>query len=123
MPRKPKKPAEKLAPVADEVLDQFGPASGMSMADIDSATRRLKRALMERMLAGELTPGGEAWLQVRGRTDEPIEGQSDVEISIHDARPIQTQHDRTCIFVHSVTVFACSIETTTEYFPNCVRRV
>jgi putative transposase len=64
MPRKPKKPAEKLAPVADEVLDQFGPKSGMSMDDINAATRRLKRALVERMLGGELShhlgypPGG-----------------------------------------------------------------
>ena len=64
MPRTPKKPAEKLAPVADDILDQFGPAAGMSMEDIDAATRRLKRALVERMLGGELThhlgypPGG-----------------------------------------------------------------
>jgi putative transposase len=64
MPRTPKKPAEKLAPVADAVLDQFGPAAGMSMAEIDAATRRLKRALVERMLGGELShhlgypPGG-----------------------------------------------------------------
>lgn len=55
MPRTPKKPTEKLAPVVDEVLDQFGPAVGMSMADIDAATRRLKKALMERMLGGELS--------------------------------------------------------------------
>jgi putative transposase len=55
MPRTPKKAAEKLAPVADEILDQFGPATGMSMADIDAATRRLKKSLMERMLGGELT--------------------------------------------------------------------
>lgn len=65
MPRTPKKPAETLAPVADTVLDHFGPAAGMSMADIDQATRRLKRALMERMLGGELShhlgypPGGD----------------------------------------------------------------
>jgi len=50
-----KKPAEKLTPVADAILDQFGPASGMTMADIDAATRRLKRALVERMLGGELS--------------------------------------------------------------------
>ena len=64
MPRTPKKPVEKLAPVADAILDQFGPASGMSMAEIEAATRRLKRALVERMLGGELShhlgyaPGG-----------------------------------------------------------------
>ena len=55
MPRTLKKPAEKVAPVADAVLDHFGPATGMSMADIDAATRRLKRALVERMLGGELS--------------------------------------------------------------------
>jgi len=55
MPRTPKKPTEQLAPVAEEVLDEFGPASGMSMDDIDAATRRLKKALMERMLGGELS--------------------------------------------------------------------
>ena len=64
MPRTPKKPAEKLAPVADAILDQFGPAAGMSMAEIDAATRRLKRALVWRMLGGERShhlgypPGG-----------------------------------------------------------------
>ena len=64
MPRTPKKPTEKLPPVADAVLDQFGPAAGMSMDQIDAATRRLKAALVERMLGGELThhlgytPGG-----------------------------------------------------------------
>lgn len=64
MPRTPKKSAEDLAPVADAILDQFGPPSGMSMDDIEAATRRLKRALMERMLGGELShhlgypPGG-----------------------------------------------------------------
>lgn len=35
MTRKPKKAVERLAPVADEILDQFGPAEGMSMEDID----------------------------------------------------------------------------------------
>ena len=65
MARTPKKLSEKLAPVADTVLDQFGPATGMSMADIDAATRRLKKALVERMLGGELShhlgypPGGD----------------------------------------------------------------
>ena len=55
MTRKPKKAVERLAPVAAEVLDQFGPAAGMSMEDIDAATRRLKQALVERMLGGELS--------------------------------------------------------------------
>jgi putative transposase len=51
----PKKSSEPLAPVADAILDAFGPATGMSMEQIDAATRRLKRALVERMLGGELT--------------------------------------------------------------------
>ena len=64
MARTPKKAAERLDPVAEAVVDQFGPASGMSMEDINAATRRLKKALMERMLGGELShhlgypPGG-----------------------------------------------------------------
>ena len=55
MPRTSKKRAEKAAPVADEILDQFGPATGMTMDEIDAATRRLKAALVERMLGGELS--------------------------------------------------------------------
>jgi transposase-like protein len=55
MPLIPKKSVEKLPPIDAAVLDQFGPAAGMSMADIDAATRRLKRALVERMLGGELS--------------------------------------------------------------------
>jgi putative transposase len=55
MPRTPKKRAEKAPPVADEILDQFGPATGMTMEEIDAATRRLKAALVERMLGGELS--------------------------------------------------------------------
>jgi putative transposase len=54
MSRVPRKPVEQLAPVAEEVLDQFGPAAGMLMEEIDAATRRLKKALMER-LGGELS--------------------------------------------------------------------
>jgi len=54
MARQTKKPVEKLAPVADAIVDEFGPATGMSMTEIDAATRRLKRALVERMLGGEL---------------------------------------------------------------------
>ena len=65
MARTRKTPVEKLPPVTEDVLDQFGPASGMSMEDINAATRRLKQALIERMLGGELShhlgypPGGE----------------------------------------------------------------
>jgi len=55
MARTPKKSAERLDPVAEAVLDQSDPASGMSIEDINAATRRLKKALMERMLGGELS--------------------------------------------------------------------
>jgi putative transposase len=65
MARTRKKPVERQPAVAEEVLDQFGPAAGMSMEDINAATRRLKQALIERMLGGELShhlgypPGGD----------------------------------------------------------------
>jgi len=35
--------------------------------------------------AHPLRPGCHGWLQLRGTTDEPIKGQSDVEISVHQA--------------------------------------
>jgi len=59
--RKPK-PTDGL----ETILDQFaGPARPMSQAEVDVITRRFKKALVERMLGGELThhlgdpPGGE----------------------------------------------------------------
>ena len=55
----------KATDVPDEVLDHFaGPARPMSAADVDTVMRRFKKALVERMLGGELThhlgypPGG-----------------------------------------------------------------
>ncbi len=58
--RKPKPPD-----IPEEVLDHFaGPARPMSQADVDAITRRFKKAIVERMLNGELThhlgypPGG-----------------------------------------------------------------
>lgn len=52
--------------VPDEILDHFaGPARPMSAADVDTVMRRFKKALVERMLGGELThhlgypPGGD----------------------------------------------------------------
>src|SRR5437016_1384179 len=51
--------------VSEDVLDHFaGPARPMSAEDVESVMRRFKKALMERMLDGELThhlgypPGG-----------------------------------------------------------------
>jgi transposase-like protein len=67
MPRttkREKRRTECLAPVPDEILDHFAPDRPMTAAEIDAAGRRLKKALMERMLAGELSyhlgypPGG-----------------------------------------------------------------
>ena len=52
--------------VPQEILDQFGgPARPMSQVEVDAITKRFKKALVERMLGGELThhlgypPGGE----------------------------------------------------------------
>jgi transposase-like protein len=67
MPRtvkREKRPAETLEPVPDEILDHFALDRPMTAGEIDTATRRLKKALMERMLGGELSyhlgypPGG-----------------------------------------------------------------
>jgi len=58
------RPAERLARVPDEILDHFAPDRPMTAEEIDAAGRRLKKALMERMLGGELShhlgypPGG-----------------------------------------------------------------
>ena len=52
--------------VPETILDQFaGPARPMSQAEVESILKRFKKALVERMLGGELThhlgypPGGE----------------------------------------------------------------
>jgi transposase-like protein len=67
MPRttkREKRPVERLAPVPDEILDHFTADRPMTAEEIDAAGRRLKKALMERMLGGELSyhlgypPGG-----------------------------------------------------------------
>lgn len=55
----------KATDIPEAVLDQFaGPARPMSQAEVDAITRRFKKAMVERMLGGELTyhlgypPGG-----------------------------------------------------------------
>jgi transposase-like protein len=64
MPRKPKVPVERLAPVPAEVLNQFAPDGPLTAADVEAATRRFKKALLERALGAELShhlgyaPGG-----------------------------------------------------------------
>ena len=58
MPRKPKpdKPgAEVLAPIPAEVLDQVVRDGPLTAADVETATRRFKKALIERALGAELT--------------------------------------------------------------------
>lgn len=57
-------PAETLAPVPNEILDQFAPDRPLSAAEVEAATRRFKKALIERALGAELShhlgypPGG-----------------------------------------------------------------
>src|ERR671924_1502238 len=58
MPRKPKSekpPAEVLAPIPAEILDQIVRDGALTAADIDAATRRFKKALIERALGAERT--------------------------------------------------------------------
>jgi len=58
MPRKPKPEkagAEVLAPLPAEVLDQIVRDGPLTAEEIDSASRRFKKALIERALGGELT--------------------------------------------------------------------
>ena len=56
MPRSRKRerpPAEKLAPVPNEILDQFAPDRPLSAAEVEAATRRFKKTLIERALGAE----------------------------------------------------------------------
>jgi len=58
MPRKPKSekpPVEVLAPIAAEILDQIVRDGPLTAEEIETASRRFKKALIERALGGELT--------------------------------------------------------------------
>lgn len=58
MPRKPKpeKPsAESLAPIPADILDQIVRDGPLTAEEIETASRRFKKALIERALGGELT--------------------------------------------------------------------
>ena len=57
MRRKPKSllPDAPLAPVPDEILDQFVRQGPLSHEELDAAVRRFKKAIIERALEGELT--------------------------------------------------------------------
>jgi len=63
--RKSLTPETPLAPVPDEILDQFVRQGPISPEELDAAVRRFKKAVIERALGGELThhlgypPGGE----------------------------------------------------------------
>ena len=63
-PKREKRPTESLAPVPDEILDQFASGPADDGRGDRRGGRRLKKALMERMLGGELSyhlgypPGG-----------------------------------------------------------------
>jgi transposase-like protein len=55
MPRTPKTDRSGLAPVPDALLDQFAPNRPLTGAEVEDATRRFKKALLERALGAELT--------------------------------------------------------------------
>lgn len=58
MPRKPKPdkpPTEVLAPIPAEILDQIVRDGPLTAEEIETASRRFKKALIERALGGELT--------------------------------------------------------------------
>lgn len=58
MPRKPraeKRPTEILAPIPAEILDQIVRDGPLTAAEVENATRRFKKALIERALGAELT--------------------------------------------------------------------
>src|SRR5688572_16679551 len=57
MPRRPKpeKPAEVLAPIPAEILDQIVRDGPLTADEIHTASQRFKKALIERALAGEMS--------------------------------------------------------------------
>ena len=56
MPRSKRVPktTEVLAPVPDAILNQFAPEGMLTAAEVEAATRRFKKALLERVLGAEL---------------------------------------------------------------------
>lgn len=64
MPRRPKKPTDDLAPIPDALLEPLVGTELMTADQINAATKRFKKALIERALGAELThhlgypPGG-----------------------------------------------------------------
>jgi hypothetical protein len=60
MPRKPKPEprAEILAPIPADILDQIVRDGPLTAAEVETATRRFKKALIERALGAELSHHG-----------------------------------------------------------------
>ena len=58
MPRRPKaaSPDASLAPIPDEILDQFGRQGPLTPEELDTAVRRFKKAIIERAVGAELSP-------------------------------------------------------------------
>jgi len=52
--KKPRPVPEVLAPVSDAILNQFAPEGMLTAAEVEAATRRFKKALLERALGAEL---------------------------------------------------------------------
>ena len=57
MPRRPKaaRPDASLAPIPDEILDQFVRQGPLTPEELDTAVRRFKKAIIERALGAELS--------------------------------------------------------------------
>ena len=70
--RKSLTPDTPLAPVPDEILDQFVRQGPISPDELDAAVRRFKKAIIERALGGELTHHLGTRLAGRSRTTRPI---------------------------------------------------
>jgi hypothetical protein len=79
--RKSLTPEASLAPVPDEILDQFVRQGPISPEELDAAVRRFKKAIIERTLGSELThPSGLRTRrhEVRGHDESSqLDGQQD----------------------------------------------
>src|SRR5215213_4252074 len=98
MPRKTKeKPTGPWAPVPSEILDQFVSDGPLSAADVEAASQRFKKALIERALGAELShhlgyPPGAAKPELTGNHRN---GTSDKTVLTDDGPlPIAVPRDR-----------------------------
>ena len=67
-----KRPTERLRPFLTQILDHFAPDRPMTADEIEVAGRRLKKALMERMLGAELSHHWAIRRAASSRTRPPI---------------------------------------------------